>query len=183
MKKIYFLLSRTGTVPARVIRFFKGGKYSHTSLALTPQTNNLYSFARRRLNNPLIAGFVTEDIHTQVFARYPDALCALYAVNVSDEGYQKACDMVEMFKQNYKKAKYSFVGFFTLALGIDLKRKYRLACSQFVALVLKETGDVTLPKSPYLMLPNDFMEIEGIELIYEGILDKCHFPERTLIQG
>ena len=91
--------------------------------------------------------------------------------------------MVEMFKQNYKKAKYSFVGFFTLALGIDLKRKYRLACSQFVALVLKETGDVTLPKSPYLMLPNDFMEIEGIELIYEGILDKCHFPEQTLIQG
>lgn len=183
MKKIYILLSGTGTVPARVIRKIKGGKFSHTSLSLTPQTDKFYSYARRRLHNPLVAGFVTENIHTHVFAQYPDALCALYSLQVSDEAYEKINKAVEGLKSNYKKAKYNFIGLFALGFGIKVKCKYRYTCSQFVAVMLDQTGEIKLPKDPYLMVPTDFMNIEGIELIYEGILDECHFPAESLIQA
>lgn len=180
MKKVYVLLSRTGTLPARVIRFFKGGRYSHTSLSLTPETCNFYSYARRRLHNPLIAGFIIEDIHTKVFAKYPDAPCVLYSITISSEAYDEMCKRIEDFKKNYKKAKYSFIGFIALAFGIKFESEYRLTCSQFVALMLHRTGEIKLPKDPYLMLPNDFMEIEGIEKVYEGILTDCTIPEETL---
>ena len=183
LKKIYILLSGTGTFPAKVIRKIKGGKFSHTSLALTPQTDGFYSYARRRLHNLLVAGFVTENIHTHVFAQYPDAPCALYALTISDEGYEKIREMIDYCQANYKKAKYNFIGLFALGFGIKIKCKYRYTCSQFVAVLLERSGDVKLPKDPYLMVPTDFMKIDGIELIYEGALKDCNFDADTLAQA
>ena len=173
MKKIYFLLSRTDTVPARVIRFFKGGKFSHTSLMLTEDTSTLYSYARRRLHNFLIAGFRVENIHTEVFGMYPHANCALYELTISDCAYKKICDEIEKYFANYNKAKYNFLGVIPLSFGIKFKRDYKLTCSQFVALMLHTCGEVTLPKDPYLMLPNDFMSISQAKKIYEGPLKDC----------
>ena len=183
MKKVYVLLSGTGTVPARVIRKIKCGKFSHTSLALTPDTAKFYSYARRRLHNLLVAGFIHENIHTHVFAQYPDAPCALYSLSISDEGYERIREMIADCDANYKKAKYNFVGLFALGFGIKVKCKYRYTCSQFVAVSLDRSGDVKLPKDPYLMTPTDFMQIEGIELIYEGVLKDCNFDADTLVQA
>ncbi len=177
MKSIYFLLTRTDTVPARVIRAFKGGRFSHTSLALTPEMNHLYSYARRRLHNFFIAGIRVEDIHKDIFALYPDCDSALYEITVSDSAYEKVKAEIERYYSNYNKAKYNFLGTIPLAMGIKIQRKYKLTCSQFVALMLDATGEIELPKDPYLMLPNDFMSISGIRKVYEGPLKDCHVPE------
>ena len=179
MKKIYILLSKTGTVPARVIHKVKGGKFAHTSLSLTPSTDCFYSFARRRIHNPFIAGFITENIHTRVFAKYPNCHCALYTLDVTDKAYDKIKAEITKFSNNYKKAKYNFLGILPLAFGIKIKRKFRLTCSQFVALMIAKSGEIKLPKDPYLMLPNDFMDIEDIKLVYEGALKDCKVPDTT----
>ncbi len=176
MKDIYILLTKTGTVPARLIHIFKGGAFTHTSLSLTPTTDCLYSYARRRINNPFVAGLIIENIHTEVFAKYPDCHCALYKLSVSDKAYENMEKEITHFFDNYKKAKYNFLGLLPLALGIKISRKYRLTCSQFVALVLERSKEISLPKDPYLMLPNDFPQITGIEIIYEGILKDCAVP-------
>ena len=176
MKSIYVLLSRTDTVPARIIRTFTTGEFSHASVSLLPRTDNFYSFARRKVNNPLFAGFISENVHTKVFAKYPDAHCAIYQINVSDEGYEKARELIRFFRTNKKKATYSFAGALAMRFGIIYRRKYKFACSQFVAYLLDRTGDVSLPKDPYLMLPNDFLDIPGIKLIYDGTLQNCVFP-------
>ncbi len=173
MKTIYILLSRTGTFPSKVIHGIKGGKFTHTSLSLTPSTDHLYSYARRKINNPLKAGLITENIHTEVFALYPDCHCAVYELSISDKAYENIKNEITRFFNNYKKAKYSFWGLLALALGIKIKRKWRLTCSQFVAIVLEKSREIQLPKDPYLMLPNDFMDIPGIKLIYEGKLNDC----------
>ncbi len=173
MKDIYILLTRTGTIPAKIIHVFKGGTFTHTSLSLTPSTDCLYSYARRKINNPLVAGFIIENIHTEVFARYPDCHCALYRLFVSDEAYARMQNEITHYKNNYKKAKYNFIGMIPLALGIKIRRKYRLTCSQFVALVLERSKEIELPKDAYLMCPNDFPKINGIEVIYDGKLKDC----------
>ncbi len=173
MKQIYILLTRTGTVPARIIHAFKGGTFTHTSLSLKPSTDCLYSYARRRIRNPLKAGLIVENIHTEVFAQYPNCHCALYCLTVSDEAYANMQREITYFFDNYKKAKYNFIGLIPLALGIKIRRKFRLTCSQFVAIILERSREIELPKDPYLMLPNDFSSINGIELVYDGILKNC----------
>lgn len=173
MKKIYFLLSRTNTVPARVIRVFAKGEFSHVSVALYPRTDKLYSYARRHINNPLFAGFISEDIHTKVFARYPDAHCAVYELEVSDEGYERAKKLIRYFRNHRKEATYNFLGAFLVKIGLPIKRKHKFTCSQFAAFLLHYTGDVTLPKDPYLMLPNDFPKIKNVKLIFDGALKDC----------
>lgn len=176
MKKIYFLLSRTNTVPARIIRVFAKGEFSHVSVTLYPRTDKLYSYARRHINNPLFAGFISENIHTKVFARYPDAHCAVYSVEVSDEGYERAKKLIRYFRNHRKEATYNFLGAFLVKVGLSLKRKHKFTCSQFAAFLLHYTGDVTLPKDPYLMLPNDFPNIRNVKLVYDGALRDCVIP-------
>jgi hypothetical protein len=179
VKKIYILLSRTNTVPARIIRTFAKGEFSHVSVSLFPRTDCFYSYARRHINIPLFAGFVSEDIHTKVFARYPHAHCALFSIEVSDEGYERAKQLIRIFRKNRKKATYNFLGAATVKMGISLKRKYKFTCSQFAAFLLDYTGDVQLPKDPYLMLPNDFLTIPNIDILYDGELKDCVIPQKA----
>lgn len=180
MKKIYILLSRTNTVPARIIRKFAKGEFSHVSVSLTPRTDCFYSYARRHVDIPLFAGFISEDIHTKVFARYPEAHCALFSISVSDRGYERAKALIRHFVKNRKKATYNFLGAVTVKLGLSIKRKYKFTCSQFAAFLLDYTRDVKLPKDPYLMLPNDFTTISGMELLYDGKLKDCAFPKEQI---
>ena len=183
MRKIYILLSRTGTVPARIIHFFKGGDFTHTSLSMTPSVDHFCSYARRNLKNPFKAGLIIENIHTEIFAMYPTCHCALYCIEVSDEAYVRMQKEIEYYFENYNKAKYNLFGLFPLAMGIKIRRKFRLTCSQFVALVLERSGEIELPKDPYLMLPNDFLDIHNMTLIYDGILENCKIPENELINA
>ena len=173
MKKIFILLSRTNTIPARFIRTLTIGEFSHVSVSLLPRTDIFYSYARRKLNNPFFAGLVSENIHTDIFAKYPETHCAVYSINVSDEGYTKAERIIKILDKNKDKATYNFLGAAAMRIGIKLKRKYKFTCSQFVAVVLNRTGEISLPKDPYLMLPNDFTKIPDIELVYDGPLKDC----------
>ena len=173
MKRIYILLSRTETAPARVIRAVTNSYYSHTSLSLYPRTDHFYSYARRHVDLPMFAGFVSENIHTKVFARYPNAPCAVYAFDVSDRSYERAKKLIAYFRKNKKIATYSFLGAYAMKLGIPIKRKYKYTCSQFAAYVLYYSKAVKLPKDPYLMFPDDFPKIKGARLVYEGLLKDC----------
>ena len=173
MKKFYILLSRTDTIPARVIRKVTGAHYSHTSFSLYPQTNHFYSYARRHIHLPIFSGFISEDIHTKVFAKYPDTPCELYELEVSDEVYHKAEKLIKYFINHRKKATYSFLGAYGMPLGIPIKRMNKFTCSQFVAFVLHYSGACKLPKDPYLMMPDDFPSLKGVKLIYKGKLKYC----------
>ena len=175
MKHVYILLTKTGPVPSMMINKMTHGTFTHTSLSLTPTTDHFYSYARRKLHNPLRAGIMIENIHEFVFAKYPDCHCALFAVEVSDEGYEKIRKCIDFYLQNYKKATYNFLGILPLRLGFRMARKFRLVCSQFVAVALHASEDIALPKDPYLMLPNDFLKIKNIQKIYEGKLKDCSF--------
>lgn len=178
MKHLYILLSRTGTLPARMIHGITKGTFSHSSLALSPQTDRFYSYARRTLHNPLNAGIIVEDIHSFVFARYPHCHCALLAIEVSDEAHAKTEACILRHLRHYRKAKYNFLGALPLRMGIRVPRKFKLVCSQFVARALEESGEIRLPKDPYLMLPDDFLRIEGVRVIYDGELQNCRFDEK-----
>ena len=173
MKTVYLMLTKTGTVPSRLIHCFVRGKYTHTSLAIRPRTDEFYSFARKRLHNPLCAGFLVENIHTFVFSKYPDSNCAVYAIDVSDEAYERMETMIQSFIDNSERYKYNFLGLIPSKIGIEYDRKHHFTCSQFVATVLHNSGAVELPKPPSLMMPCDFLKLQNISPVYQGKLKDC----------
>lgn len=175
MKQIYILLTKTETLPSRLIDKLTHGSFTHTSVSLVPQTDRFYSYARRKIHNPLCAGLITENIHTDVFAFYPNCHCALFSLSVSDEAYERMEETVRFYLSHYKKATYNFLGLIPLRLGICVRRKFKLTCSQFVALILQASQEIQLPKDPYTMLPCDFTKITDLHKIYEGVLCQCNF--------
>lgn len=175
MKQVYVLLAKTRTVTSRLVHIFTHGTYTHASLALTPDTSKFYSYARRRLYNFLVGGIMIEDVHTHVFARFPECNCAVFEIDVSDESYEKIKDHIDFLYSNYDRSTYNFLGAPLTRLGIVWRRKYKFTCSQFVAVALSRAEEIKMPKDPYLMFPHDFPQIEGIRMIYSGKIKDCNF--------
>lgn len=170
MKNIYVLVSRTNTLCARMIRLMTACRYNHASIALDPSLSVFYSFARRRLNNPLVAGFILENIHSGIFGRNGDQPCALYALQVSDEAHARLTACIERFLAHYDAYRYNFLGVPLCYLGIPLEREHHYLCSQFVAYMLRETDACTLPRPVSLMQPMDFSDVPELRLVYSGPL-------------
>ena len=175
MRQVYVLLSRTQTLPSKIVHSVTGGDFTHTSLALSPRSDHFYSFGRRKLNNPLVAGLIVEDVQDGVFKKYPNAHCALYQISVSDMGYKKIQKYLCYLLENYPIAKYNFAGAIPQRIGIRWRRKFRFTCSQFVATALSKSEEIPLPKNPNLMLPNDFLKVTAMEQIYKGPLKDLRF--------
>ena len=178
MKKVYVVLSRTDTGPSRFIRFATKDDFTHSSIAVIPCRHKRYSFARRKLHNFLVAGFIHEDVDKFVFAMFPEAPCAVYEIKVSDEGYRRIVERLIACNKKYKKYKYSFVGALTTQMGVKRDLKYRYTCAQFVASLLESSGDVTLPKHPSLMKPMDMVNIPEAKPVYFGSLKNIDFGIR-----
>ena len=48
---VYIVLSKTQTLPSRVIKLWTREPYAHTSLAMDVELKEMYSFARKHLQN------------------------------------------------------------------------------------------------------------------------------------
>lgn len=176
-RKIYIMLSQTGTYFSRAIKLYTGYNYNHTSIALDRDLKELYSFGRRgKLGLPLPSGFVKEDKDNGIFSTYSKTTCRVYELEVSEEEYQKVKDVIEEFKIEDKKYKYSILGIFTIMFNIPFNRRYRFVCSQFVAHVLNEGKVVEFEKDISLIKPEDFETIDNSEVIYSGLLSKYGNP-------
>ncbi|MDO5155883.1 MAG: hypothetical protein Q4D51_07945 [Eubacteriales bacterium] len=167
---IYIMLSRTHTIPARLIRLFTGATYSHTSLALDVELKEMYSFARRRVHNPFNAGFVDEDIETGIFGRDKNVYCSVYALAVTEEQYKVLCEELKHFIRHRELYDYNYKGLVGVLFGKNVARDYNYFCSQFVSYILSRSGIELFEKEHGLVQPCDFhLQLEK-QRIYEGKL-------------
>ena len=59
MKKVYIVLTQTGTILSRAVKLYTGKQYNHASIALDEELEELYSFGRVNpynafVGNPLL---------------------------------------------------------------------------------------------------------------------------------
>ena len=85
---VYIVLSKTQTLPSRVIKLWTREPYAHTSLAMDVELKEMYSFARKHLYNPFDCGFINEDITTGVFGRDVQTTCRIGRLRVTKEQYE-----------------------------------------------------------------------------------------------
>ena len=60
MKKIYIMVSYTGTILSNLIRMYTGKEYTHVSISLDIKLHEMYSFGRIHPSNAFVGGFVRE---------------------------------------------------------------------------------------------------------------------------
>ncbi|XKH49788.1 hypothetical protein LG275_09105 [Chryseomicrobium palamuruense] len=169
---VYILLTDTGTVFTKTIKTYTKAPYNHSSLSLDKELTQLYSFGRKKPNNPFQAGFVQEDVLNGTYKKYPNTTCALYEIQVSPRQYQKIERMIALFQRNNKKTIYNLLGVFGVAVKAPFEPKGSYFCSQFVAEILHRAGIRFWPKLPSLVEPNDFRTILSSNLVYEGLLQE-----------
>lgn len=174
MKSVYVILTKTNTMFAKSIRMLSQSHFSHSSLAVDDNLEFIYSFGRKKPNNPFIAGFVREYLDRGVFGQCPYSICHVYRCQVSDEVYADIMKMISKFEKNKHKYKYNLLGIFNCIFNVESKREYNYICSQFVASVLVKSGATKFKIHPSLMRPDNFMDNENLELVYEGVLCKAN---------
>ena len=70
MKKVYIILTHTGTIVSRIIRCYTGHEFSHVSISLDEELTKMYSFGRLNPYNTFIGGFVNERLNSGTFKRF-----------------------------------------------------------------------------------------------------------------
>lgn len=171
-KEIYLVLSYTGTLLSKTIRYITHENYAHVSLCLEDTFRHMYSFGRKYPSNPIIAGLVTEDLFSGVFTN-KDSRCLIYKIKVTDSQYNALKSELNRFMAEQPKYKYNFAGLISLKMNKGLKRRYHYFCSQFVSEVLKNSNIAdNLNKDSALIKPCDLLDLDNKSLVYEGtILD------------
>ena len=174
-KTIYIILTETGSLLSRAIQMYTQENFNHVSIALDPELKEMYSFGRKQENNPLIGGFVQEDVHSKLLRK---ANCAIYEYTISDKQYEMLREEIAYFKRDQHKFKYNFLGLICVACRIRLKRDYAFFCSQFIAFLFLRAG-ISIHLCPYFTKPTDFQQLQGLRLCYKGQLEKYIFIPRT----
>lgn len=166
-KKVYVLLTNTGTLFTKTIKLYTRKQYNHASIAFDENLKDVYSFGRKRPRNPFIGGFVRENIKEGLFK---NATCAVYCLTINETEYNRMQGYIKQIEANKEKYRYNFIGLFAVILNKQLKRDNAFFCSQFVASVLKQSGSIDFNIPLSLVTPHDLQVADNLELVYQGKL-------------
>lgn len=169
MKKIYIILTFTGTWLSRVVRVYTRKEYSHVSIALDEDLTKMYSFGRLYPYNPFLAGFVHEGIDHGTFKRFKKTKTKIYSMEIPEEKYEHIEEIINSVAQKKNTYKFNFIGLLALTLNVKVKRERCFYCAEFVKYVLEQSNVIELPE---LIKPDDFNNLSGISEVYKGLLQE-----------
>jgi hypothetical protein len=178
-KRIYILLTDTGTLFTRLIKLYTRKPYNHASIAFDAELSEVYSFGRKTAGNPFVGGFVREDIHSVLFNR---AHCAIYSLTVTKNQLRRMHLYIQEINEQKENFRYNLLGLLGIIVNKPVKREKAFFCSQFVASILKESSILTdCEKDLSLIRPSDLPAAANFELVYEGKLKDYGLRSRNRI--
>ncbi len=170
MKKIYIVLTHTGTTLSKIIKTYTKDEFSHVSISLDLELKKMYSFGRLNPYNPFCGGFVHEYIGKGTFKRFYKTRAKVYSLGVTEEQYEVIKDNIDQIKNNKENYKFNIIGLFAAGFRKKIGKDYSFYCAEFVKYVIEKAGINT--KLPEAVKPEDFKKIEGLQEIYGGLLRK-----------
>ena len=182
MKKIYIMVSYTGTILSNLIRMYTRKEYTHVSISLDMQLKELYSFGRINPYNAFIGGFVREGKNFGTFKRFKKTKVAIYSLDVKDENYERAKEMINSIKERKEEYKFNFIGLFLVMFHKKINRKKAFYCAEFVKYVLENSKSID-EKLPQIVKPEDFQNIDGITLEYKGLFRSYNYKKTYAFQN
>ncbi len=168
MKKIYIILTYTGTITSKLVRLFTKYEYAHTSISLDDSLENMYSFGRKGIHNVFNAGFVIENKNSKFFKVFNKTKCVVLEVLIKESNYKKLVKIIKKYKENKDIYKYDTLGLILRMFKLTFKRKNYFVCTEFVNDVLKESGIYDVNEK--IVKASHFLKIPNNKVIYEGAL-------------
>lgn len=181
MKKIYIVLTHTGTFLSQIIKKYTKDEFSHISISLDIELNEMYSFGRLNPYNPFWAGFVHEHINMGTFKRFYNTRSQIYSLEISEEQYESIKNNINKIKSEKEYYRFNILGLLAVGFHKKIKREHSFYCAEFVKYVIEKAEiDIELPE---IIKPEDFKKINELQEIYKGLLRKYQFekvnmPER-----
>lgn len=172
MRKIYIILTHTGTILSNIIRLWTKDEFSHISIALDADLEEMYSFGRLNPYNPFWGSFVHEHINKGTFKRFKNTRADVYSIFVTDEQYEKAKKTIAYFINNKQKYRFNFIGLACVSINKKITRKNTFYCAEFVKHILKVSGVTEVNQLPQIIRPENFKDLKGVRLEYQGLLRK-----------
>lgn len=170
--EIYVVISQTGTLLSRVLKFITKAQYNHASLSLDRTLGTMYSFGRINPYNPVIGGFVMESPHWGTFKRFHGTKAVVLRVPVTEEQY---CALQAHLAQMYhekRKYHYNYLGLFLAGLSIAYQQKNYYYCSEFVRDTLDRFAIVDARQFEKIVKPENFLHVIGDNVVYSGNLQE-----------
>jgi len=177
-KKVYILLTDTGTIFTKLIKLYTKKAYNHASISFDAELTQVYSFGRKKPRNPFVGGFVKEDVKRDLFKQ---ADCVIYSFTVTEGQIKKMRRYIQRIEAQKEVYRYNFLGLFAFIFKKPVKREKAFFCSQFVATVLKECN-IDFEKPPALMTPSDLQNVSKFLLVYEGKLMAYHNKDEAEVR-
>lgn len=172
MKEIYIVLTHTGTMLSKIIKYYTKDEFSHCSISLDRHLNEMYSFGRLHPYNAFWGGFVHEYIDKGTFKRFYKTRAKIYSLKITDEQYENIKNSVMKIQENKERYKFNILGLFAAGFHIRMKEEYSFYCAEFVKYVIENAGvDIGLPE---VIKPEDFKYVKCLEEIYSGLLNQVH---------
>lgn len=169
-KKIYVVLSHTGTIVAKLIKLFTRKEFSHASISLTEDLHWMYSFGRLNPYNPFWAGLVREAPDRGTFKRFYDTDVIVLELSVTSEELEGIRKTLGNMLAEQGKYHYNYIGLFKAGVKKPHRRShYRFYCSEFVGDVLKRNNIAGSEKLPSIVHPINFLELPH-SVVYRGKL-------------
>lgn len=179
MQRIYIVLTHTGTLLSNLIKTYTKNEYSHVSIALDEELEDIYSFGRINPYIAFIGGLVKESLTSGTFKRFKKTNAAVYEIQVTDKQYEDIKTQIQKMMEHKKEYKFNVKGLFYVALNKKVKKPKTFYCAEFVKYVL-ENSNIDTSKLPEIIKPEDFKKMANMELIYKGKLRKYRSRIRRL---
>ena len=168
MKKIYIVITYTGTMLSKIIKFYTKDEFSHVSISLDKELKQMYSFGRLNPYNPFIGGFVQEYTDKGTFKRFKDTIAKILEIEVDEEKYLRLQQIIKHFELEKSEYKFNTFGLFAVGFKLKIKAKNSFYCAEFVKHLIDES-DIGI-ELPELIRPENFKDIDLGEEIYNGLL-------------
>ena len=168
MKKIYFVLTHTGTVLSKIIKNYTKDEFSHVSISLDKELNKMYSFGRINPYNPLWGGFVHEYIDKGTFKRFYKTKTKIFSLEITEKQYLDLEKIIYYMEENKEKYKFNIVGLFAAGFQKKIGIENSFYCAEFIKYVITKAHIET--NLPEVVKPEHFKNINDLHEVYSGLL-------------
>ena len=168
-KKVYIVLSQTGTILSRILKLVTRAPYNHSSIALTEDLQTMYSFGRTHPYNPFHGGFVRESPAYGTFKRFKNTKIMVLETEVSADRYSEIGQLVQQMFAEKARYHYNYRGLFLAALRIHAKKTDCYYCSEFIKYLALSMKLPEADKLPAIVKPMQLLALPHVT-VYEGIL-------------
>ena len=181
MKKLYVLLTRSGTFLSNIVYLITGDMYTHASICFDENLSSVYSSARKNGETMFPAGPCQESFHRGFYKKHSHIPCALYELQVTEAVYDRAKEEVHRIIRDADRYHFNIIGLMLCQLNIPFQRRYKFFCSQFVGEILHRSEAIQLPKESSVMRPMDYARLPELNCCYRGFLKDLVQEKATLV--